>query len=258
MTAGSLRRAALGGCAVLAGLLAVTAFLPGCGLHSELVRQGVVLDSLAVRNDRIEREQTRQGALHAQQLAEIARIQSELAALDARLIDLNERLARIGRRLGVWQTAAVPDEVDSALPGEFVAVPDTTPVRPDTVRTGIDPDQLYNTAYLDFTRGKHQVAIAGFEQFIQLFPDSEMADNAQYWIGECYYSMGELNRSEEEFKKVLIRYPAGNKVPAATYKLGLVYLAQNRPDAARRQFEAVVEKYPGSTEAKLAGERLTP
>jgi TolA-binding protein len=61
----------------------------------------------------------------------------------------------------------------------------------------------------------------------------------------------------EEFKKVLIRYPTGNKVPAASYKLGLVYQTQGRLDAARRQFESVIEKYPGTTEAKLAQERLS-
>lgn len=258
MTAGSLRRAALGGVAALAGLLAVAVVFPGCGWHSEFVRQGVVLDSLAARNDRIEREQARQGALHAQQVAGFDRLQGDIAAVDARLVDLDERLARIGRKLGVWQSVTVP--ADSALPvaTDSGPGPDTTPVRLDSLRTGVDPDQLYNTAYLDFTRGMYKVAVAGFEQFIEMFPDSEMADNAQYWIGECHYSQGELNRAEEEFKKVLIRYPTGNKVPAATYKLGLVYLAQNRADAARRQFEAVVEKYPGAVEAKLARERLNP
>ena len=242
-----------------AGLLAIAVF-PGCGWHSEFVRQGVVLDSLAARNVRLERTQEQQGEesrrLQVQMLAEVERIQNEQATVDARLVDLNERLARIGRRLGVWQEVMVPD-----LPDSLGVVPDSA-VAPDTTAivlergTGVDPDQLYNTAYLDFTRGMYKVAIAGFEQYIQIFPDSDMADNAQYWIGECYYAQGELNRSEEEFRKVLIRYPNGNKVPAATYKLGLVYLAQNRADAARRQFEAVVEKYPGTTEAKLAQERL--
>lgn len=203
--------------------------------------------------------------MQAQLLAEIDRVREEQAAVDNRLVDLNERIARIGRRLGVWQTATVPQEslpvdpaagTDSGEVGEPGPAPDTAEFRLETP-AGVDPDQLYNTAYLDFTRGMYRIAIAGFDQYIQMFPDSDLADNAQYWIGECFYAEGELGRAEEEFKKVLIRYPAGNKVPAATYKLGLVYLAQNRADAAQRQFEAVVEKYPGTTEAKLARERLT-
>ena len=111
-------------------------------------------------------------------------------------------------------------------------------------------------AYADYLKGNFSLAIDGFKIYLDNFSQSPFADNALYWIGECWYSLGELAKAETEFKNVLIRYPMGNKVPAATYKLGLVYQTQNRADAARRQFEAVVEKYPGTTEAKLAQERL--
>ena len=257
LTAGRLRGAVGGSTVVITSLLAVVLF-SGCGYHREFYRQGVVLDSLAVRNDRVERQLAQQDEyvrkLRAELLTEMERFEGELGMMDARLVDLNERLARIGRKLGVWHTAVVApaDSADST----FVP-PDTVVVPPDTVRSGVDPDQLYNTAYLDFTRGKYNVAIAGLEQFLKMFPDSDMSDNAQYWIGESWYSEGDLTRAEQEFKKVLIRYPTGNKVPAASYKLGLVYQTQGRLDAARRQFESVIEKYPGTTEAKLAQERLS-
>ena len=89
-----------------------------------------------------------------------------------------------------------------------------------------------------------------------MFPESDMADNAQYWKAECYYSLAELPKAEVEFGLVLTRYPGGNKVPAAAYKLGLVYLAQNRKQDATHQFQDVIAKYPGTTEAKLAQDRL--
>ena len=249
----------------LLGLLAASLFT-GCSWHDEFVRRGVVLDSVAARVDRIEGTQEEQAGYlretRARSLTELDGIDARLSELESRVIDLDERLARIGRKLGVWYSvSAVPDTglpADSVPPDSGVApAPDTVGVGPDTVRTGIDPDQLYNTAYLDFTRGKYEVAIAGFEQYLQMFPDTDVSDNAQYWIGESRYSLGDLNVAEEEFKKVLIRHPTGNKVPAATYKLGLVYQTQGREDAARRQFEAVVEKYPGTTEARLAQERLS-
>ncbi|MBN2537444.1 tol-pal system protein YbgF [candidate division WOR-3 bacterium] len=243
---------------ILASLLAVLLF-SGCGWHGEYVRRGVVMDSVAVRLDRVERAQQTQEqdarAFRAELLAGLDALENRVDQLDARLVDLDERVSRIGRKLGVWHQIVIPGE---SVPGPdtLAPPPDSGAVGPDSLRPALDPDQLYNTAYLDFTRGNYRVAVAGLEQYLQMFPDSEMADNALYWIGECWYSLGELGKAEEEFKNVLIRYPTGNKVPAATYKLGLVYLAQNREDAARRQFEAVVEKYPGSTEAKLAQERL--
>ncbi len=233
------------------GLLAVFSF-SGCSLHQEYMRRGALLDSVAVRTDRIGKEQASQAAemreLRAETLTEIEVLETKVSQLEARVIDFDERMARIGRKLGVWREAVV---ADTSVASE------SAPGLPDTSRAAIGADQLYNTAYLDFTRGKYKVAIAGFRQFLQMFPNSDMSDNALYWIGECHYSTGELNKAEKEFKQVLIRYPRGNKVPAAAYKLGLVYHAQGRDKAAQRQFQAVVEKYPGTTEAKLAQEHLS-
>ncbi len=253
MTAGRLQRIASFGLAVTWGLLAVSLF-SGCSWHREYVRRGAMLDSLAARTDRIETQQTDQAEwqqeLRADLLTDLEALMSKLNQLEARALDQEQRVARIGRKLGVWYGDATPPDT-AVQPGSTAAVP-------DSVAVAIDPDQLYATAYLDFTRGKYQVAIAGFKQYLQMFPASDLSDNAQYWIGECHHSNGELVQAEEEFKRVLTDHPEGNKVPAAEYKLGLVYRAQNREDDARRQFAAVVEKYPGTTEARLAQDRLLP
>ncbi len=257
MTASRFRAAARIGLVLSLGLLAV--FFNRCSLHREYVRRGVVLDSLAVRTERnAETQLSFLRDLRAQTLTELETIQRRIEELEARLIDLDERLARIGRRLGVWYEAGTetgmpaPDTERTKAESAKTAI-----VPPNPNRAGIDPDQLYNTAYLDFTRGKYQLAVAGFDQFLQNFPDSDLADNAQYWKAECYYSMNDLTRAEEEFKLVLTKYPTGNKIASAAYKLGLVYLAQNRQTEAKRQLQEVIAKYPGTTEAKLAQERLS-
>lgn len=257
MTASRLRVAAGFGLAFTLCLLAVS--FCGCSLHREYVRRGVVLDSLAARTDRnAETQLAFLRDLRAQTLTELELTRTSIEQLQARLIDLDERLARIGRRLGVWyEASAAAETVAQDTERTKTAPVPAAELRPDTNRAGIDPDQLYNTAYLDFTRGKYQIAVAGFDQFIQMFPNSDMADNAQYWKAECYYSLNDLARAEEEFKLVLTRYSTGNKVSSAAYKLGLVYLAQNRRADAKRQLQEVVAKYPGTTEAKLAQERLS-
>ncbi|MBM3315918.1 tol-pal system protein YbgF [candidate division WOR-3 bacterium] len=225
------------------------ALFSGCSLNREYVRRGQVLDSLDYRLKRVEAEQAwqaeQQNRLRADQLTELEGLGARLDQIDARLTDLYDRLDRIGRKLGLGRGDITPIASDTA---ETVAV--VTPPG------GADPDKLYNTAYLDFSRGKYRVAVGGFEQFIELFPESENADNARYWIGECYYSLGALDTAETEFKRVVAEYPDGNKVPAAAYKLGLVYQAQGRLAAAKQQLADVVRKYPGTTEAKLAQDRL--
>lgn len=256
MTASRFRAAARIGLVLSLGLLAVS--LNRCSLHREYVRRGVVLDSLAVRTERnAETQLAFLRDLRAQTLTELETIQRRIDELEARLIDLDERLARIGRRLGVWYEANAETETPPDTERTKAESTRTSIVPPSFNRAGIDPDQLYNTAYLDFTRGKYQLAVAGFDQFLQNFPDSDLADNAQYWKAECYYSMNDLTRAEEEFKLVLTKYPTGNKIASAAYKLGLVYLAQNRQTEAKRQLQEVIAKYPGTTEAKLAQERLS-
>ncbi|MEO0080138.1 MAG: tol-pal system protein YbgF [candidate division WOR-3 bacterium] len=228
--------------------LLVAFFLPGCGLYKEFVRRGQVLDSLAVRLERVERKQADQGEelarFRADLLTETENLGTKIDQVDASVEDLGARLERISRKLGIGYGDLTPPAKES------------TSAPQETAGVGIDADRLYNTAYFDFNRGKFQVAIAGFRQFLARFPESDNADNAQYWIGECYYSQGDLASAEREFRLVLERYPEGNKVPAAAYKLGLVFLAQNRVAEARQQLQDVVNRYPGTTEAKMALERL--
>jgi tol-pal system protein YbgF len=243
-------------------LLAAFAF-PGCGLYREYVRRGQVADSLLVRMDRLEQAQAYQqnqtGTLRADLLNQSDRIGTRLDQVEASIRDLNDRLDRISRRLGLgYGNLTGSPETASTPPAEPATVPvePVVPLPPDSQPLGVDPDRMYNNAYLDFTRGKYDVAITGFRQFLELFPQSEMADNALYWVGECHYSQNRLDSAEAAFRAVLTQYGDANKAPAAAYKLALVYDAQGRPADARRQLAELVRRYPGSTEARLAQDRL--
>jgi tol-pal system protein YbgF len=252
MAASRLGRAAGFGMAAAFGLLAAVS-LSGCGFQREFVRRGQVLDSMAVRLVRVEQAQQRHDEEMAKQRADILTetesIEGRLDQLDAQFADMGDRLDRISRRVGAGRGDITATVVDTMLPR-----PDTGLKPVDTV--GVAEDQLYNTAYLDFTRGKYDVAISEFRRYLESFSQSDNADNAQYWVGECFYSLGKLDSAEAGFRQVLTAYPQGNKVPAAEYKLGLVYLAQNRKPEAKNQLRKVVREHPGSNEAKLAQDRL--
>jgi tol-pal system protein YbgF len=139
-------------------------------------------------------------------------------------------------------------------------------VPPDTIRgqTAVDgtgmigptPDEIYDAAYLDVTRGSYSLAIDGFEEYLRNFPNTELADNAQYWIGECYYAQKDYFKAIEEFGKVLDLYPRGDKVPAAMVKLGISYIEVRDRASAKKMLRQVVELYPHTDEAALARERL--
>src|SRR4030095_11810425 len=78
-----------------------------------------------------------------------------------------------------------------------------------------NPDQLFAAAYGDYSRGNYDLAISEFRQYVETYPTSEMSDNAQYWIGECYFSKKLLSEAVAEFDQVVELFPKGDKVQAA-------------------------------------------
>jgi tol-pal system protein YbgF len=170
---------------------------------------------------------------------------SELEYLRAQTLESTDRMGQLTRRVetAAWKTMQ----------------PDT--LRPQAGAEGEPmvaamPDEIYDTAYLDVTRGNYSLAVQGFEEYLDSYPDSELADNAQYWIGECYYVQRDYFKAIEEFGKVLDLYPRGDKVPGAMVKLGMSYLEVRDRASAKKIFSQVVELYPHTDEASIARDQL--
>lgn len=119
-----------------------------------------------------------------------------------------------------------------------------------------NPDQLFAAAYGDYSRGNYDLAISEFRQYVETYPSSEMADNAQYWIGECYYSKKQFNEAIAEFDKVTLLFPKGDKVSGARFKKAMALLDLGQTDAGRAELQAIIKLYPRSNEAVLARQQL--
>jgi tol-pal system protein YbgF len=183
----------------------------------------------------------------------------ELAALSTRLDEISQRVEQVSR-----QVKGAPASLAAGAP-----VPGTGAAASPT--TGSQPAQIYQAAYLDLSKGNYSLAIAGFREFLRRFPDSELADNAQYWIGEAYFSLARthatqgqpdkagpaLEQAMQEFRKVIVNYPRGDKAPAALYKEALVLLDLKQQSLARARLQYLLDHFPQSEEAPLARERLT-
>jgi tol-pal system protein YbgF len=119
-----------------------------------------------------------------------------------------------------------------------------------------NPEQLFAAAYGDYSRGNYELAFSEFKQYVETYPSSELADNAQYWIGEILYGQKKLPEAAFEYEKVAIVSPNGDKTPVALYKRGLVLLELGNKDQAVAQFQAVMKNYPKSSEANLATQQI--
>ena len=100
------------------------------------------------------------------------------------------------------------------------------------------------------------MALQGFRDFVRKSPKAELADNAQYGVGECFFAQSQFDSAAVEYQRVVDDYPQGDKVAAAMYKLGLSQEKLRRTSEAKKTFEDLVRKYPLSGEAQLARERL--
>jgi len=119
-----------------------------------------------------------------------------------------------------------------------------------------DPQELYQRAYDDYLRGNYDLAVEEFDDYLSSFPNTDLADNATYWIGECYYRQGKYRQAIDQFDKVLRRYPRSDKVPGALLKKGYAYLELGERSQGIVQLQYVIREHPSSDEANIARDRL--
>ena len=115
---------------------------------------------------------------------------------------------------------------------------------------------LFETAYVDYTKGDFESAIAGFKDFVAGFPMTDFSDDAQFMIGRSQFLLGDYENAITEFRRVLDNYPSGDRVPPAMYNLGLCYIEIDDIETAREYFKIVVSRYPTTTEAREAQSML--
>lgn len=119
-----------------------------------------------------------------------------------------------------------------------------------------DDQKAYLSAFQQMKGNNYAGAISAFTSFLQKFPASPYAANAQYWIGEAHYVQREFDKAWDAFGQVLARYPAADKAADALLKQALVKVEQGQPGEARTLLERLKQKYPSSQAAKLGAERL--
>ena len=134
--------------------------------------------------------------------------------------------------------------------------PSPAPLSPPARGNPAQARDVYDRYINSFKQGNLDAALQGFSHFLAQYPSSELAPNAQYWLGECYYGKGDYPRAIEAFDRVKIAYPTSEKVPAALLKKGFAYLALKDRYRASSVWRQVVDGYPRTPEAGKAMEKL--
>ena len=187
------------------------------------------------------------GSNQQTQAAVSSRVESvagQFSAVNSSLDLVLERIAKLSQQLA--ETKAKVEVLDTP--------PASTGMPP---RTGPpSAEELYNTAFADLNKGSYDLARQGFAEYLKNYPDTELSDNAQYWIGESHYIQRKFSDAIQGFDKVLTSYPKGDKAPAAALKKGYSLLETKNNDAGIRELRLLIQKYPNSDSAPLAKDRL--
>jgi tol-pal system protein YbgF len=115
---------------------------------------------------------------------------------------------------------------------------------------------VYDQSFDALKAGSYSVAITSFKNFLSSYPQSSLAPNAQYWLGEAYYVDRDYDSAANAFRAVVRKWPDSAKAPSALLKLGFAQYEQKQYAAARATLTQVTQKYPGSDPAKQAADRL--
>ena len=183
---------------------------------------------------------------------------------DQRIKDLETRVSKLDETIKSQEALikARDDEIKQlreAVAAQAAAAAAAPPV--DTAHEGAaaETDAVkrdYEAALRLMDKKDYRAAITRFKDFIKKYPKSRLANNAQYWIGECYYAVREFDQAIVEFDAVRRKYPQGDKVPAALLKQGFAFAELGEKVNARLVLQELVEKYPQSQEAARAKARL--
>jgi tol-pal system protein YbgF len=201
-------------------------------------------------------------------VAKVDQMEERLQNTQGTIEQTNYRIDRIAQQLTQFERdlGMIRSRVESATPADPAGAPmseitvpapvvsTTTPVEPP-VAAG-NPRETYDAAYVDYQRGNYDLAVAGFRDFLQQSPNSDLADNASYWIGESLFSQQKYREAISQFDSVVTQYPRSDKVPGALLKKGFSYLNLNERAQGIVQLQYVVHEHPTSSEAALARQRL--
>ncbi len=226
--------------------------------------------------------------------ADLERVKRDQQEMRARLADVQVSLDSVNRRLDTMRSsledkgggrdsatvrglekriADLEARVAQPLPTETGALAVPTPgerptpniprteaaniaLRREDRQPATPANEAYRRALQSYRDGHPDQAILQFREYVRSNSRTDLADNAQYWIGEGYYSKGDYNRAIIELNEVLLKYPQGDQVPGALLALATSFSNSGDPIDAKLILQKLVSDHPKSEEAEVGRQQL--
>ena len=192
-----------------------------------------------------------------QRISELQQNQMEsMLEIRKNVEDLQRAVNTMAGVLGLQELA-----VSSKPSGETEKQAAKTDSSPDTgqiasKQPAATAEEQYDHALQLFRSGQYDTARDEFKSYLQKYPKSSLADNAQFWLGECYYAEKSYGEAIAAYEKTIKEYPKSDKVSSAMLKQGMAFLQLGDSTAGKILLKKVVKEYPNSNQAKIARSKL--
>jgi len=180
-------------------------------------------------------------------------IKSRLGKLNQQLVDLQNSVQSIDARLAGGNPTGAPS---GAAPSAKPAADAGSPAPSGPSGPPASADTLYTNGLRDIQTAKYELARSEFQDYLKYYGETELASNAQFYLGEIAYAQRQYDQAATEYEKVLTRYPKSFKLAPARLKRGMALLELNQKTAGVKELREVVKRYPGTEEERRARAKL--
>ena len=192
-------------------------------------------------------------------------IKSRLGKVNQQLVDLQNSVQSIDARLSGGTPAASPStgspSPNGSAPANYGGGSSLQPTAASSAPSGPSgappsADTLYSNGLRDITSGKYDLARNEFQDYLRYYSDTDLASNAQFYLGEIAYSQRQYDVAVQEYDKVLSTYPKSFKLAPARLKKGMALLELGQKNPGVKELREVVKRYPGTEEERRARAKL--
>jgi len=233
---------------------------------------GALQDTLKTLNTKLDDQATTNRKAMADQTLAVNNIGDTVRTLREKTDETNVRISSVSQEIDSLRQAVASQSQQplginpgQGTPGTGGINPGTpTPMPPSGGNAAVPPpgvsaQRMYESSFDDYTAGRYDLAIQGFQNFIAAFTRAPQAPDAQYNIGQSYYQQSKYPEARDAYQKVITDYAQiaqPSTLADAYYKLGMTYERLNQTDAAKQTYQTVVQKYPTTSSATLANSAL--
>jgi len=196
--------------------------------------------------------------------ARLDTMSTQVQGLSDNLEEIKSRLGKLNQQLVDVQNTV--QSLDAKISGGAVPAPAAGTATPtgsagssnsSAVPAGApSADTLYSNGLRDITSGKYDLARAEFQDYLKYYGETDLASNAQFYLGEIAYSQKKYEDAVAEYERVLNNYPKSFKLAPARLKKGMALIELGQKPGGIRELREVVKRYPGTEEDRRARAKL--